>query len=89
MKEDLIRTSFVMNARPQPKIRHTWIILVIVKQRLVQIGRIDGPNQYSSQMLATIRSAKRPSSSPEGCLLEAVACACALATICFMYLAVD
>jgi len=30
------------------KLLHTWIILFIVKQRLVQIGRIDGPAEYLS-----------------------------------------
>ena len=35
---------------------HTWIILVIVKQHLVQIGRVDGPIEYLSCILAAIRS---------------------------------
>jgi len=28
-----------------------WIILVIVKQHLVQIGRIDGPTEYEEARL--------------------------------------
>ena len=31
-----------------------WIILVIVKQHLVQIGRADGPIEYVSQIHAAI-----------------------------------
>ena len=34
---------------------HTWIILVIVKQYLVHIGRIDGPTEYLSQILTAIK----------------------------------
>ena len=34
---------FVTGIRAQWKLLHTWIILVIVKQNLVHIGRIDGP----------------------------------------------
>ena len=45
---DLIRTSFMMNTR--------WITLFIVKQYLVQIGRIDGPTEHRSHILAAIRS---------------------------------
>jgi hypothetical protein len=33
---------------------YACIILVIVKQHLVQIGRMDGPTEYSSYMLAAI-----------------------------------
>ena len=46
------RPVFMINARAQRKLPHTRIISVIVKQHLVQIGRIDGPAQYSSQILA-------------------------------------
>jgi hypothetical protein len=35
-------------SRAQCKLLHTWIILVIVTQHLVQIGRIDGPTDYLS-----------------------------------------
>ena len=34
---------------------HFWIILVVVKQHLVHIGRIDGPTEYLSQILAAIK----------------------------------
>jgi hypothetical protein len=34
---------------------HTWIILIIVKYYLVQIGRIDGPTKYLSCTFAAIR----------------------------------
>jgi len=37
---------FTRNTRVQWKSLHSWIILVIVKQHLVQIGRIDGPTEY-------------------------------------------
>ena len=37
------------------KLLHSWIILVVVKQHLVQIDRIDGPTRYLSRMLAAIR----------------------------------
>jgi hypothetical protein len=32
------------NTRAQWKLLHTWMILVTVKQHLVQNGQIDGPN---------------------------------------------
>ena len=35
---------------------YTWIIVVIVKQHLVQVGRMDGPTECLSQVLAAIRS---------------------------------
>ena len=47
---------FVINTRDQRNLLHTWIVLVIVKQRLVQIGRMDGSTEYLSQILAAIRS---------------------------------
>ena len=37
------RTSFCDEYSGSLKIATTWIILVIVRQHLVQIGRIDGP----------------------------------------------
>ena len=36
-------------------ILHGWITSEIVKLHLVQIGRIDGPTEYLSQILAAIR----------------------------------
>ena len=39
---------FVINTRAQRKLLHTWIIVVIVQQHLVQIGQIDGPTECSS-----------------------------------------
>jgi len=33
-------------SRSQRKLLHSWIILVIVKELLVQIGRIDGPTEF-------------------------------------------
>jgi hypothetical protein len=42
---------------------YTWIIFVIVKQQLVQSGRIDGPTEYSSYILAAIESERLPASS--------------------------
>ena len=38
-RRDLIWTSI----HDQQKLLHTWIMHVIVKQHLVQIGRVDGP----------------------------------------------
>ena len=35
---------FTINTRVQRKLLHTWIMSVVVKRNLVQIGRIDGPN---------------------------------------------
>ena len=46
----------MINTRAQRKLTHTWIILVLVKQRLVQIGRIDGLTEYVKQILTEIRS---------------------------------
>ena len=40
------RRPSITNTRAEQKLPHTWIILVIVKQHLVQIGRIDGPTEY-------------------------------------------
>jgi hypothetical protein len=39
---------FMMNTRAQGKVLHAWIIFVIVKQYLVQIGRMDGPAECLS-----------------------------------------
>jgi hypothetical protein len=47
---------FGISARAQRTLLHTWIILVIAKQHLVQIDRIDGPAEYLSQILAAIRA---------------------------------
>jgi len=47
---------FMINTRAQRKLLQTWIVLVIVKRHLVQLGRIDGPTEYLSQILAAIRS---------------------------------
>ena len=38
----------VTNTRSHRNLLHCWIMLVIVKQRLVQIGRIDEPTEYLS-----------------------------------------
>ena len=35
-----------IHTRAQQKLLHSWIILVIVKPHLVQIGRVDGPTEY-------------------------------------------
>ena len=43
-----------MITRAQRKSLHTWIALVIVKQHLDQIGRMDGPTEYFLKELATI-----------------------------------
>ena len=50
------RRSFVKNTRAQRNLLHTWIILVVVKQHLVQIDRIDGRTEYLSEIPAAIRS---------------------------------
>ena len=42
------RTQIVQVVSRTHKLLHVWIILVIVTQRLVQIGRIDGPAEYLS-----------------------------------------
>ena len=44
-RNDLIGRVFMINTRAQRKLLHTWIILVIVKEHLVQIGRIDEPTE--------------------------------------------
>ena len=46
----------MISTRSQCKLLHTWIILVIVNQYLVQIGRIDGPDEFLSQIFAAIES---------------------------------
>ena len=43
---DLIRTSICDNYSLSAKLLHSWIILVVARQRLVQIGRKDGPTEY-------------------------------------------
>ena len=52
----------MINTGEQRKLLHTWVILVIVKQPLVQIGHIDGPAKYSSLILAVVRSSRSPPS---------------------------
>ena len=44
------RRAFVKDTRAQQKLPHTWIILVIIKQHLVQIGRRDGPTKGKFSM---------------------------------------
>ena len=39
----------LMNTRAQSKLQHPWIILVIVKQHLVQVGRMDGLTKPHTQ----------------------------------------
>ena len=50
----------MMNTPAQWKLLHTWIILAIVKEYLVQIGRTDRPNDHLSWILAAIRSTWLP-----------------------------
>ena len=45
---DLIRMSIHEKYSASTNITSTWIILVIVEQNLVQIGRRDGPTEYLS-----------------------------------------
>ena len=45
----------MIDIQTQRKLSHTWIIWVIVKEHLVQIGRIDRPTEYLSWILAVIR----------------------------------
>jgi hypothetical protein len=52
---DFIRTSIYLNFPGSIKLLHAWIILVIVKQHLLQIGRIDGITEYASYILTGIR----------------------------------
>ena len=44
-----------------------WIVLVIVKQDLVQIGRIDGPTEYLSEILAAIKFQRASLRPRAGC----------------------
>jgi len=44
------------NARAQSKLLHTWIKLVIVKQYLVQIRRVDGPISSYHKYKAGLRA---------------------------------
>jgi hypothetical protein len=46
---------FKLRTRDRRKLLHTWIRLVIVKQHLVQIGRIDGSAEYLSQILVAVQ----------------------------------
>ena len=48
LPRDFIRASVHDGYSGSMKITHTWIILVIVKQHLVQIDRLDGPTEYAS-----------------------------------------
>ena len=48
------RRVSLINAQAQRKLLQTWIILVVVKQHIVQIGPIDGPTEKLSQILAAI-----------------------------------
>ena len=45
---------FLIDTRAQRTLLHSWIILVIAKKHLVQIGRIDGPTEYLSSILTAI-----------------------------------
>ena len=64
----------MINTRAQLKILHSWIISIIVEQRLVQIGRIDGSPDYKSQKNAggggtagaSLPRARRHCSVPRG-----------------------
>ena len=47
------------SARAEGKSLHTWIIVVFVKQHLVQIGRIDGPTDYLPQLLTAVKPVER------------------------------
>jgi len=47
---------FMISTRAQRKLLHNWIIIVIVNNLLVQIGRIDGPIEYLSEILTAIKS---------------------------------
>jgi hypothetical protein len=38
----------MINTRAHYKLLHAWIILVILEQHLVHVGRIDGPTEYLS-----------------------------------------
>ena len=51
-----IRTSIFDQYSGSIKLLHTWIILVIFKQHLAQIGQVDGPIEYLSSTLAAIKS---------------------------------
>ena len=54
----------MINTQAQCKLLHTCFISVIVKQHLVQMGRIDGPAEYLSQKVAAIRSPLMPRPDP-------------------------
>ena len=51
----LIRTSVYDEFSGSMKLLHAWNISIIVIQHLVQIGRVDGPIEYLSQIPAAIR----------------------------------
>ena len=60
----------MMNTRAQRELQHTWIIQVVVKHQLVQIGRIDGRTDYLSKTLTGIRFIIRgaaPEKEPPEC----------------------
>ena len=40
----------MINTRAQWNLRHTWIILLIIRQRLVKLGRVDGHVVYLSSL---------------------------------------
>jgi hypothetical protein len=48
---------FMIHTPALRKSLYAWIIVVIVKQRLVQTCRVNGPIDYSSLILAAIKSA--------------------------------
>ena len=57
---------FMINDRAQRKLQHTWIVLVIVKEHLVQTFGIDGPVEYLSHILAAIKSCLQPVAGQAG-----------------------
>ena len=54
----------MQDARAQPKLLHTWIILVIVKQHLVQTNPVDGRAEHVSYILAAIKSLAEKNAGP-------------------------
>ena len=48
--------EYMIYTRAHWNLLHTWIILVIAKHRLVQMGRIDRTTEFSSEILAAITS---------------------------------
>ena len=53
---DLTRTSMYDTYSGSTKSLHACVVLVIVKQHLVQISLLDGPTENLSYILAAIRS---------------------------------